>query len=312
MKNASTNMNVTRRQHSRSGIALMVTVGIIALISVVVLGNLELLEDAQQQTLKAKKFNQSQAILKSFEKLLVKQSSQITSADTLEVLLVSVQGLIDENALLELDVQISSLQGKININAIFGDRNSSVDPNYELMFGRLFDKYELKDGNLMLALIADTIDLDRDELNVNSELVNLYADFSQGAIYSQKHLDKLVDYYNLLRGDENVYNIPWDLLFYFGKPHVKGILDCNHMSGELAEYTGLNLSYDESEYQQVSCQELTADHNETKNAFNMQEFSKDENYKVEVLAEYTALNVHGTLAFIYDIKTKGISHIRSY
>lgn len=305
-------MNARSRQQSRSGIALMVTVGIIALIAVVVLANLELLDKARVQAEKAKKFNQSQAILKSIEKLLLKQTSKVTSSEALESLLVSVQGLIDKEGLLELDVDIVSLQGKVNINAIFADDNKSVAPAYELMFARIFDRYEIKDGNLMLALIADTIDVDNDELNVNSELVNSYGDFSQGAIYSQKHLDKILQQYHLMREDENIYTIPWNELFYFGQPHVQGILDCNHMSGELARYTGLSISYDEDAYSQVSCDEITHEDNETKQAFNMQGFSTSESYYINVLVEYRALNVTGTLAFMYDIKSKRISHIRSY
>ncbi len=295
----------------RSGIALMVTVGIMALIAVVILGNLNLLDDAFTRSHQSQKFTQNQAVLKSFQTLLEKQSNKLTSESSLETFLVSLPGISDDEGLIVLDISISSLQGKLNINAIFSEDNKTLSNPHETMFLRIFDAYEIKEPHQLLAMIADTIDSDTHERYVNSELGNRYADMSQGAVSDKQHLKKISDKYHLYTEDDNVYKIPWDRFFRFGTKNSVETVDCNHLDLELAGYMGLHVKADINGAL-MSCDDIGLDDKQIKIDFKLEAFSKDKPYFVLLESEYKAKNIEGKLSLIYEIHTKEISHIKSY
>lgn len=295
----------------RSGIALMVTVGIMALIAVVILGNLNLLDDAYSRSHQTQKFTQNQTILKSFQALLEKQTAQIVSEASLETFLVSLPGISDDKGLMHLNVSLSSLQGKLNINAIFSEDNKTLSSPHETMFLRLFDAYGIKEPHQLIAMIADTIDSDTRERYVNSELVNRYADMSQGMIFDKQHLKQISDKYHLVTEDENVYKIPWDRFFRFGTRNSIQTVDCNYLELELAGYMGLHVNADVSGAL-MSCDDIGLDDNQSRIDFKIEAFSKNKPYFVLLESEYKAKNIEGKLSFIYEIHKKEISHIKSY
>ena len=297
---------------SRPGIALMVTVGIIALIAVVILGNVKLVDDSMHQTKQAQAFNQDQAMLKSFYTLLKEQASEITSAETLDGFLLTVAGLGDDKGYLNFGVNISSLQGKVNINAIFDEDNKTLAPHYETMFLRMFEAYEIKESSQLLALIADTIDTDNSERHSSSELMNRYADMPQGRIVDAKHLKRLSTFYDEVVEDNNVYKIPWNDFFRFGKVYEAGGLDCNYLRYDLARFMGVKTSSEALDSQYLSCAEIGEDQNVTKADFHMEAFNKSKPYYLQVQTEYQVLSHEGKLSFILEIKDKEISHIKSY
>lgn len=296
----------------RSGVALMVTLGIMALIAVVILGNLKLVEDSMSQNKQAKAFNQGQAILKSFDTLLKKQLAAVESPQSLDAFLVTLSGLGDEKGFLELALKISSLQGKININAIFTDDNKTMAPQYQNVLLRLFEAYEIKDGHQLLALIADTIDSDNSERYPNSELINHHTDITQGHIVDAKHLQSIAAYYDEVMEDAKVYEIPWDDYFRFGEPHVVGTVDCNYLDRRLARFMGIETSESALGGETIKCNEINGDQNATKADFKIEAFSQAKPYYLRIQSRYKALNTEGKLSFVIEVKSKEISDIRSY
>jgi len=296
----------------RSGIALMVTVSIMALIAVVILGNLKLVDDSMSYSKQAKLSNQNQAMLHSFYTLLKNQAASVTSAQTLDAFLLTLSGIGDDKGLVELGINISSLQGKVNINAIFEDDNKTISPHYETMFLRIFEAYELKEGGQLLALIADTIDLDNHERYANSELINSHADISQGRIVNAQHLNRLAAYYDEAVEDSGVYKIPWDDFFRYGERNIAGTVDCNYMHKDLARFMGFSSNSDSLSDQALSCEDLASDQNSSKADFHIEAFNANKPYYLQVESDYRALNLSAKQRFIFEIKTKEISHIQSY
>lgn len=296
----------------RPGVALMVTLGIMALIAVVILGNLRLVDDSMNRNKQTQAFNQGQAMFKSLESLLKKQLAKIDSESSLDAFLVSIHGLGDDKGLLELGLDISSLQGKININAIFKEDNKTIAPQYQNVFLRLFEAYKIKDGHQLLALIADTIDSDNSERYPNSELINQYSGMSQGLIVDAKHLSKIAAFYDEAMQDPNVHKIPWDDYFRYGEPHITGIIDCNYLDRSLAFFMGIQKSNNPLERGNLGCGEINGDYNATKADFQIEPFSRDKPYHLQVKSDYKALDSEGKLSFILEIKSKEISHLRSY
>ncbi len=307
MKRTLQSLGVSRY---RPAMALMVTMGIMALIAVSILGTLKLIDSSMQHTKQAQAFNQDQAILKSVMQLLLKEGQKIDSATALDAFLVTIPTIKDDKGSLELRVVLSSLQGKININAMFDDDNKTLAPHYETMFHRLCDRYEVKNPDILLAMIADTIDSDNIERYSESELVNRYADMAQGGIFSTSQLRKLLAYYDAMYEDSSVYEIPWEKFFRYGRSYEKGILDCNHIPSELAVYTGLQLSA--TGLETIRCDQITKEDNRTKSDFGMHPFSMDQPYHVQVDVGYKTATLEGKFSMIYEIKNKEISYIKSY
>ncbi len=300
----------------KKGIALLITVAMIALISAVALSMLDLVDRTYRSNLKVEKAIQDQVLLKNFHELLNKMGSDIASAEALDMIMGEFPGLSDDTGRVVFDISIASLQGRINMNAMLKPQDKDkttrdIDGNYRELLYAIFNYYHLVDPGQMIALIADTIDEDTLERYPGSELANEYADISNGAIQGLPMLKRVSESYYEKTEDETVFDVVWEKYFYFGEFDVSTKLDCNYMSKELAAVLGLR-RVDEALTTEIGCDSLVRDQNETLAKYNIAPFKKGDSYKLDVRLNYTLPAIKGGFSAVYDIKDKGINHIRLY
>ena len=191
----------------KNGIALIITLGIIAIITAIVLNSITLVDKSFQQTNKVQSLIQNQLVLTHMQKALDQLTGKISDPDALQALMGEFPGLSDDDGKFILSFSLRPVQAKVNINAIFKEDNKTLDPAYQQYLYTILNFYEVLSPDQMIALIADTIDLDTVDRSSESERINNEVDFSNGAIKDFDLLYKLSHTYAKELKDTNIFNV---------------------------------------------------------------------------------------------------------
>ena len=237
--------------------------------------------------------------------------------------------IADEEGKFMLSMEMNSLQKGININSII-DRNTTepgqakeLKSKFYSLFNYIFNQYQVKDGELLLNYILDTLDNDIVERDVGTEIVINNINFLNGKIVNFEHFQKLLREYQNRVDDKNVMNIPWKDFFYFSKNNKETMIDCNFMSRNLAN--GLELEIDDSLNieeenrlengedilsQEISCDMIDNSENDTeKDIYHIKSYDTNQSYLISGLVTYSTNAVDDSFKFIYDLKDKRIIDI---
>lgn len=297
----------------KNGIALIITLGLIAIITAIVLNTVTLVDKNYQNVRVVQSQIQNQLILTNVHKALSTLMGQISSADALYATMGEFPGLSDDSGKFVLGLSLQSAQGRVNINGIFTDDNQTLEPAYERLMFRIFQHYEVTDPDYMTALIADTIDLDTLERLPDSERINREAGFSNGAIKSHETLKRLSNIYAQRTRDTNIYKVEWKKFFFLGPLFTQTGLDCDYLSWDLAELLPLKVDAAKG-LDDVSCDAmnrvpLDRDQNDTITSYNIAPFTKGSSYLIQVGADFEIEGKKGKFSSLYDLKDKRISDI---
>ncbi|MBL0707961.1 MAG: hypothetical protein JJW00_02840 [Sulfurimonas sp.] len=128
-------------------------------------------------------------------------------------------------------IGIKSDNRLLNINSFV--RSCIKDNIVSDKFIYYLQKHKLRDPNLFLDLLKDTIDKDTNNRSgIQSEIVLTYPTFRNSRIYNRSHLDMIIEYYYEQTNDRAIYNVPFDKLFSY----YNGSIDLNFISLELMEF----------------------------------------------------------------------------
>ena len=293
----------------KRGIALLITVSMIAVITAIVLTTVNLLNSSLDQAKTLKELTQNQLVLKSLTKSLQTLSLKIESPEALEMLFIPFSGLSDDSGTFVLDFAVQPLQGKININALIEKDGKTISEAYKEILYDIFNAYHIQSPDQLINLIADTIDENTEERSVQSEQILLKSDFSNGILTDISQLKELGEIYAQQLKDPEVAKIVWEDLFYVEAPEFNSI-DCNYLSEELAFYFGFTDDPYEKE-EPFSCEMLPSDQNETIHRYNIKAFNKDEPYAVAIEAHYEIEGQKGGFKAHFDLDKQRISHIKT-
>lgn len=293
----------------KKGIALMITVSMIAVITAIVFTTVTLLDRSMTQTQALLRMTQSQQILSSFVTSLKKLTAQVDTPEALEMILGEFPSLSDPQGIFSMSFSIRPLQGKLNLNSLIGPDETTLSQSmYELLF-MIFNHYRLISPDQLIALIADSIDKDAEERSARTEQRLYRSDISNGMLSSLEEVKALANIYDTLVRDPMVKTIPWEELFYLHDEH-NATIDCNFMSPFLANLVGLQYEM-ASELSPVRCDLLDGDQNETLTRYNIAPFTKGKPYVVEVEVYYEIEGQSGGFYAHYDFSTQRISHIKA-
>ncbi len=294
----------------KNGIALIITLGIIAIITAIVLNSITLVDKSFKQTSKVQSLIQNQLILTHMEKALTQLTSQINDSSALQALMGEFPGLADDDGAFILSFALRPAQAKVNINAMFKDDNKTLDPAYKQYLYTILNLHEVLSPDQMIALIADTIDLDQEDRAPESERINKEVDFSNGAIKNFELLQQLSRTYAKELKDTNIFKVKWEQYFFLGPLFKSTTLDCDFLSWEVAHALALKVNAVEG-IDLVSCDALSRDQNETLSSYNIAPFKKGSTYFIEVEAAFETQNTQGKFQALYDLNSKRISDIRT-
>ncbi len=306
----------------RQGVALLVTLGIISAISVVIATSFELVNRGFEHIQNVEKVNQTAVVVRDIEKVMAVLIKNIDSSDTLSMLLGAYPPLFDEEGRFSLTIELQPIYTGININSILDKVNKKepLEPRklkekYIPVFEYIFNFYQVKDGEMLLNYILDTIDLDVVERSIDTELALQDVSKLQGLILTKEAFFEILREYQTKYDDDIVLEIPWEDFFTFGYTSSETVIDCNFM--KLGLVKALEMSYteplldveesDDTEVDEVSCDMIKDEANkEIKSKYLIREFKKNSNYRIRGKIEYLTNSVTEEFAFIYDFKTKRI------
>jgi len=201
---------------------------------------------------------------------------------------------LDNNS---LKVTISPLQNRVNINQYL--INNKINLYIDDMLDNILNFYQVKDPILFKNLLLDTIDSDTISRSNHSEIIKEDQNFQNNQIYNYNHFKKILDYYNFLTNDTNIYKIDWNKYIFFGEKK-RYSLDCNLITIELAQFIGVKFQNDI-----ISCKNLIQ--NKNSKAFDLKPFDKNSTYLLDIKIEYD----NNKIDLIYDTKS-GSSYIEKH
>lgn len=302
----------------RSGIALLITLGFIALITAVILSTLTILQDTNKATVTVKNLAQTQLVIQNFKRLLDTATKDVKDPESLELLLDSIPPTIpSDDGKFILDIQINSLHRRININAML-DHNTTprvMKEPYQRFIRNMLRSYYVQDPDTMLHLIQDSLDTDDISGGDGTELKLVEADFHEGHISSLQSLRKLADVYASQTKDSSIYTVEWEKYFSFGPDENETLLDCNRFE-----------PYDVNNIQERSLPKSLEwkfppngegfDYNctkgndlETIKGYTIGSYNSKQNYFLEIAVQYELEGQKGAFTALYNLKDKTLREI---
>ena len=303
----------------KKAIVLLMTIGFIALITALVLMSLSISKKSFDEVVYLDARNQFNIVFKDFVTMLKSNSQKIKTQDDVEMLLgLFMPAMKEPKTGIEFGFDLESQMGKLNVNYILDqlrlDVNGTKTDELERPFLNYFTNFELKEPRLMLDIMMDTIDEDDRERGAYSEIAAEDFDFTQGKIYSYKHLKKIFNRYYKSSHDNNIFKIKqdvWEEAFYFGDTNKsKQLLDCH----QLTNTPTINLITENlyPEYQEMDfCKEVDSaeDLKRLKKIYNISDFNKTNQYLIQCTIVFNSENFKRNVKFDYDIKSGKVSNI---
>ena len=315
----------------RKAVALFVTLGILSLISLMIMNSFGLMTKSFKHIENIERLNQTKVIINDIEKVLSAITKEIKDSETLEMLVGAYPPISDEDGLFSLAFEMESMSNAININLIIEDYNKTtpnkilkVKEKYMLIFEYIFNTYKIRDGELFLQILLDTLDSDSVSRNLDTEIILKDIRFLNGLIVNRLQFDKIISEYQDKTDDKDITKVPWEDFFYFSYNKTNTIIDCNFISRNLAYSIGLDIYENQDTSNEIievsadsdisempiSCAMLESDDNlEKMKIYNMAEFNLTKEYFLKGSVYYSTNAVKDSFKFIYNLKTKKIVDI---
>ena len=283
----------------KKGIALLITIGFITVLTALIAYIFSLTNRIFDEAKSIYVRDQSVVIFDDVKKILDSYANDVKDDDDFSTFLLGVPPFYDSVSGLGLDVEISPLSDKINLNSIFID--NKADKNIIKFLQNICEAYNILDSSFFISLVLDTIDNDTLERQALSEISLYNLKYSNGLVSGKKQFEELQRYYANVVQDKNIFRVPWDRFIYFGGRN-KGIVDCNRMSKEMVYILGL----DSENF--VGCDDLKdKESREIAAKYSLKKFNKENNYYILVKIFYQINSIKDRASFIYDMKTKRAS-----
>jgi hypothetical protein len=283
----------------KKGIILFATLGFVAAMFAIFYYVFDLSDILFAKSRQIQARDQKIIIFQDIKKALDDYAADIKNSDDLSKFLSTPLFFSDKKTALSMQVEISSLSNKLNVNDMM--HNNKINSNKKDLFEQICDTYNVIDTDFLVSLVLDTIDDDTNERVAGSEIALENFKFTNGSIADFDQFETILESYTRYTNDSSVKIIPWKKLIYFGR-QSSGFIDCDRLSNDMIFAIGLDESY-------KSCDDLQ---NETgknmKEKFDLKKYDKEDVYIVSVKIRY---KIQGTntqrISFEYDIKTHKVS-----
>lgn len=225
----------------RKAVVLLITLGFIAIITMLVLHTVSLTKQSFDELLDIKAENQMMLLITNFEDILKKQNAK----DFRDNFMDQDIPIIDSKSGLNVTVHCKDLTTRFNLNKLLSCIIKTNNTQCAKPIVNYLDKKELSDYYLFLEMLKDTYDIDHKEGLGGSELAIEDMDFQEGNITSFKTISKIKDEYFKLLKDPKVLDITkedFEKVFYFYEEIYKD----NNLTTPPNQEVCLSLGYEES------------------------------------------------------------------
>lgn len=209
----------------KKGIALLITILMLASISLLLIKNFSISERFIEDHTELKLLSIGNRLFLDSTVIVKKTLQDINSTEAYDFLF-SMPFVFHQNSF-KLTFTFSPIENRININNLL--KNNQKQEEYALMIEKILISYNVQDPNYFIDLILDTLDNDTVERSYNSEIILKNRFFTNTEIQSIDHFDAIIDYYAQAKDDKNIYLINWNKFIGFSGNGI----DINFASIEL-------------------------------------------------------------------------------
>jgi len=284
---------------SRRGIALLITVFFIMLITLSVGAGLKYINGASKSVQSEQFMFQSAMILDDVLKLLEtsKELAAVDSPDELAIFLAESSFIPFQSNGVSVVIEISSARDRVNPNTLITKSRLDAFKNYLM----------LKMVNMEYAdMLSDVIGGIKEDMSYNTDVFNQKPYLFRDYIASSKHLDELNDSYLKRYHENSLQNIDTDKLFHVSKDKNSSV-DLNFATASAWE---LMLGCDENRAETLSSGGGTYATLDDLSLSETEKISLDE-FKTSFFEPYIYVKIEITqkdstanIAFEYDIQSK--------
>lgn len=170
----------------------------------------------------------SLGIVSDLERQLPSLLSVITGAEQLDLAMRLPLQLESKKGDFMLKARLTSTYSRLNINALM-DPDGKINEHYVAVWMRLFALHPISNPEVFLNLVFDTLDTDRAERGIDTEIGLTRPDFKNGVIANAAQFNCILERYIEITRDTEVLSIPWNL--YIGYAGDK--MDFNALNPEI-------------------------------------------------------------------------------
>ena len=293
-------------KNSKNGIVLVTTIGLILLLSLLILKNIDISQKyIQKSNLSSLNTQLNRAFVDILE-IIKNNQDEIKDAFTFSSFVNTPYFIGSDDEAYSITVDISSSSGTININNILSSSNQTNKTIYDFLY-MVLSEYRVKDPALFLAIVLDTLDKDKEARVYGSEIFFEDSRFDIGSNITKQSFNLLLEYYVKKSYDANIYKIPWDeFVGFYGEK-----IDFNYIKEPF-----LNILQREYNLPTLEENEILDSYDK----LNLSEDTKKEFEKIgigffvptifcEIVVFYQ--NNKKSLKFLYDTKTKKVGYVEN-
>lgn len=289
----------------RHGVALLITLFFIIAITAAVGVSLMNLKKSGEELHEARFLLQSGAVVEDVLKLMSEADKlgTVSDADTLSIFLMTAGFIPLELKELLVKIEITSAMGRVNINTLAGSKELQ-EALIEYMA-----RFNVQDASYMSDLLIDCMGGNKDiyKTNIFDEFPELYRE----RIVSERHLQKVLDFYVRERHDNAVVKLPWNELVRFDDRNATAV-DANYITPALwqlylpglQEERAIELAQGEGTYTKLGDIDLSDEERTALAKFNLSFFQPTVHMDIEVLENNSSAHI----AFDYDLSSKKGKH----
>lgn len=286
----------------KKGVALLITILILAIFSVLVLKSFSISTQVVNQNNEIRLLSQSNRLLEDSKKIVKNTLKDINSTEAYAILFSEPFVIANKN--FTLTFTFSPVENGLNINSLL--QNSKRNEESILVFETILRTYNVQNIQFFVDLILDTIDEDVDERSYGSEIILKDTFFTNSKIYSQKHFDKIIDYYAQVKDAKNIYKVDWGKYIRFDEDAI----DVNFASIELLKILlsnpYINDAFKKTYYENYDDLKIDEDKQAFLNNLNLT-FTTS---RILVKVAFDDLIKKVNFKFIYDKKANTIENIK--
>ncbi len=291
-------------QSMKKGIALLITIGFITVLTLLIGYMFSFSEAIFKKAQKSDLPNQRVIIFDDIKSIIDKNAKKVKDYADLANFFSKIPLIVDKRSQLFLSVSMTPLSNKMDLNSVYvGKKANKASLDF---IRRISETYNILDSHFLISLILDTIDTDNVSRDALSEISREDVKFSNGRIVDMEHFREILEYYDKIVDDKNVFRIPWEKLIYFGSGK-SDLIDCDRLSEEFIKVLGLDLD----EYGGCESANEAQDVKIFKK-YNLKRFKKGKNYFIFAKIIYKIGEIVDTMTFIYNVNNGEVTDFDTF
>ncbi len=189
----------------KKGIALLITIILLAMLSLLLLKNLSISERFIINNHHLKTMASANRLYLDTKQILHVKLHDLNSTEAFALLFAQPISFYEHD--FKMILTLSPLENRLNINHLF--KNGKINEEMLSLLEDILNKHRIVDTHYFIDLLLDTLDSDHGERSYKTEIILYHPFFANTTICSREHFMRIVDYYAQEKNDYGIYDIEW-------------------------------------------------------------------------------------------------------